>query len=136
MDESRNKTEFISVRVTVSEKASIRAKAKALGVSESTFARLLLSLPVESVERLVEGGIVFVDRSSCARVARQARAVGNLYNQAVRALNAIAAKRFMTEEHTIEYIDQAKSLLWEASRRLDVVERDMESMLSALISEG
>ncbi len=129
------RTRVLRVRVTDSEMASLRADAEALGTSVSSLVRSLCVLPREVAEAAVgasEGDgsalvrIVY-DRSTYPRLLRQIRAYGYHVNQAVRALNTIALKNWMSQE-------DAYRLLEESNRRLGEIE-DLRELVQAALED-
>ena len=120
---------FLSVRLTDDEYLLLRKNAAELRTSPSSYVRLPLSVPAGTLDgslpqpETLKGSlrVVLYDGCTYRGLERQLRAWGHHHNQAVRALNAVASKEFMSEEDTIEILDRAMGVLEEIERyRIDV----------------
>ena len=134
----------LKVRVTDAEYERLFADADKLGTSASALLRTLISLPRKTSEtagdNVLEGHELVVFKQAEVRdLARQVRAWGHHYNQAVHALNIIKSKRFMTPEDTIGYMEAAMGLLDEIDASREALEASAEALLAAdaaLIGKG
>lgn len=84
------RTARLDVRLTAGEAARLREVSASLGCSQADVVRLALQYAERCPEAAASGAPVVFDRASTLALARNLRAVGTLYNQSVRSLNALA----------------------------------------------
>lgn len=115
METKGRKSRKIDVRLSEEEFALLDANARRLGASYSELIRALIRTPIA----LGEGSamatsyvglrypLAVIDAQHVDALTRQVRHYGHHYNQAVRALNTIASKRFMRADLAEGYMQRA-----------------------------
>lgn len=113
--ETKTKNRWVNVRLSEEEYALLDANARKLGANYSELIRALIRTPIA----LGEGSamatsyvglrypIAVIDAQHVDALTRQVRHYGHHYNQAVRALNTIASKRFMRADLAEGYMQRA-----------------------------
>lgn len=110
-----SKDRWLHVRLTQTEYDELTRKAAELGTNNSSLIRALACTPVAlgSQAVLAKGyrglkyPLVVLNVQHLEEVAQQVRFYGYHYNQAVRALNTIASKRFMRADIAEGYMERA-----------------------------
>ena len=111
----------LAVRVTEAERKQLEASALALGVNVSTYMRSLIALPMTVAETAAEAAkarsrpgatmLLVYNKETFKDLHKQLRAWGHHYDQALRALNTVAARRYMSAEDTVRLVEKAVGLL-------------------------
>lgn len=109
----------------------LRENAERLNTTPAALMRALIALPIETQAESMRDetdAIVTFDRAAIMNLAKQIRMWGYHYDQAVHALNIIAARRFMRPEDAAHYMEKATSLLEE----IEETRRELEGEASRL----
>lgn len=124
MSESGQATRTISVRLTEEDFQLIEERCRAHGVSRSDYIRQLAR--VDTVTGDVGAGRVLVlDRTTMLAVAKEMRAWGRHYNQAVHALNVMA--KYLRNAWNVDG-DEVAGQLAHVRAKLDDVERGQKDI--------
>ena len=113
------------------EHRMLRENAERLNTTPAALMRALIALPIETQAESMRDetdAIVTFDRAAIMNLAKQIRMWGYHYDQAVHALNIIAARRFMRPEDAAHYMEKATSLLEE----IEETRRELEGEASRL----
>lgn len=128
MEETTQATRTISVRLTEEDFQLIQERCCAHGVSRSDYIRQLAQ--VDAVTGDVGAGRVLVlDRDTMLAVAKEMRAWGRHYNQAVHALNVIA--KYLRNAWNVDG-DEVADQLVHVRAKLDDVERGQEGIAARI----
>ncbi len=125
------------IHVRMSENEIERAKRLAAdtGMTLSDLIRVLLQMPASSVS---EGGrLIVIDRTTAAKLAREMRRWGHHYNQAVRALNAIAyylRANDMDATDVLEELDRASGKFAAMQPGVEALRRSVEDVAGSVIA--
>ncbi len=113
--DARIKSERIHVRLTDEERIALEENAQALGISNSSYLRLMLSLPLETQRRAVEAYergeklVLSLDTTSLEECVNAIRRAGYQLDYALHALNTLSSKPNLSEERQIELLRNANS---------------------------
>lgn len=115
---------MIRFRASKEDVAMLKEHARALNMNQSEFLRFLINLPVQTTEQLSTEDdqpikVLVLDRSQYHALVRNVRAIGTLYNQATRALNTIANKRFLSDGHAREMLAPALNSLRKINEHME-----------------
>lgn len=105
---------YLQIRLSDDEYKRLQNNANKVGVSKSELVRQFATKDYTVNSNLFEfcdAQTIAIDRDSVEALRKQIRAWGYHYDQAIHALNIIAAKGFMRQEETYETITKAISLL-------------------------
>lgn len=124
MSESGQATRTISVRLTEEDFQLIEERCRAHGVSRSDYIRQLAR--VDTVMGDVGAGRVLVlDRTTMLAVAKETRAWGRHYNQAVHAFNVMT--KYLRNAWNVDG-DEVADQLAHVRAKLDDVERGQKDI--------
>ena len=111
-------TTVIHIRASREEVEAFGRNADLLSTTKSALGRALIAMPVaiqeEALSAYGDGTsnvALVVDKEAFARLTQQIRRYGHHYNQAVHALNTVAAKRFLPPDETEAYMRRALAKL-------------------------
>lgn len=112
---SATRNKIVNVRLNEKENDVLRATSERLGMSMSGVVRALVTLPIEVQDEWIDqkdpSMVVAFDRASIAHLTKQIRMLGYHYDQAVHALNTLAAKKFVRVGEAEQYMERAVALL-------------------------
>ena len=126
IEETAQATRTISVRLTDDDFQLIQERCRAHGVSRSDYIRQLAR--VDAVTGDV-GARLVLDRTTMLAVAKEMRAWGRHYNQAVHALNVMA--KYLRNAWNVDGNEVADQLVHVRSR-LDDMERGQEDIAARI----
>lgn len=124
MSESGQATRAISVRLTEEDFQLIEERCRAHGVSRSDYIRQLARMDTVTGD-VGAGRVLVLDRTTMLAVAKETRAWGRHYNQAVHALNVMA--KYLRNAWNVDGDEVADQLVHVRSR-LDDVERGQKDI--------
>lgn len=119
-----NATRTISLRLTEDDFALVQERCRAHGLSRSDYIRQLARTDAVTGETGMRRVLV-LDRTSALSVAKEMRAWGRHYNQAVHALNVIA--KYLRSDWRMD-ADEVADLLVSVKSKLDDVKRGQEGI--------
>lgn len=132
----KQRDRMIAARVNEKEYQDLRSNAERLGTTPSGLIRAFIALPVEVQDDALhdagkrEGAlpILVFDRATFPQLTKQIRMWGYHYDQAVHALNTIAAARFMRPDEAKRLMERAIALLEEIEQTRLSLEREASEM--------
>lgn len=131
------------VRVSRSELAELRSRAAATSLSLSAYVRMMSLLPALPIGEGDEPPssqacetIVLLDRRTALALLAELRRWGSQYNQAVKALNAVAAGRYLRDEDAERVCDGAIALLAEISDMQDTLAGRIDALMAYAVAIG
>lgn len=143
MKQREHRDAVCHARVSSAELEEIRGRAAGMSLSASSYIRLMALLPTEAV-----GGdaaqphprnpatVVLVDRKTMLALLSELRRWGSQYNQAVRALNTVAANKTMRDEDAERVCDSALALLAEIAEMREALVDRVEAIMSYAAAIG
>jgi hypothetical protein len=128
MDYAAQATRTISVRLTEVDFRLLQERCRAHGVSRSDYIRQLARADAV-VGDVGAGRVLVLDRTTMLGVAKEMRAWGRHYNQAVHALNVMA--KYLRNAWNVDGDDVAEQLVHVRSK-LDSVMRGQEDIAARI----
>lgn len=124
MGETAQTTRTISVRLTEDDFQLIQERCRAHGLSRSDYIRQLARIDAVT-DDIGAGRVLVMDRTTMLAVAKEMRAWGRHYNQAVHALNVMA--KYLRNAWNVDGDEVADQLVHVRSK-LDDVKRGQEDI--------
>ena len=124
MGETAQTTRTISVRLTEDDFQLIQERCRAHGLSRSDYIRQLARIDAVAGD-IGAGRVLVMDRTTMLAVAKEMRAWGRHYNQAVHALNVMA--KYLRNAWSVDGDEVADQLVHVRSK-LDDVKRGQEDI--------
>ncbi len=110
MSEKIARTYILPVRLTPEEKEKLKRDADAVGMNISSYVRLLLTLPVQIAQQPFEenkSAILVLDIKTLGKIQMELRRWGYHLDYALKALNTVAAKHFLSQQDTYDLVSEA-----------------------------
>ena len=128
MEETAQATRTISIRLTDDDFQLIEERCRAHGLSRSDYIRQLARVDAVTGD-IGAGRVLVLDRTTMLAVAKEMRAWGRHYNQAVHALNVMA--KYLRNAWNVDGDEVADQLVHVRSK-LDDVERGQEDIANRI----
>lgn len=118
MPEKVARTYTLQVRLTPQEKEKLKSEADALGMRVSSYVRMLLSISVQIAPKSFEeseSAILVLDTKTLGDMQMQLRRWGYHLDNALKALNTVAAKHFLSQQDTYDLVTEATEYIKDVS---------------------
>lgn len=131
------------IRVSQTELDVIRLKAHEANLTVSAYVRLVAlvcsqTIPANSsdIPLINPETVLLIDRRTLCMLLGELRRWGTQYNQAVKAINTVAANKMMRPEDAERVVDGVILQLEEIAAMRDALEDGMDHLLSAAVWIG